>query len=84
MCSVDEVQVSSTNNNAEFAQAGDITVTSKSGTNDLHGNVYRYHQNGAFDARDFFAVRRPFEGAAVIKRTCHFCRHAAANQSKNQ
>ena len=59
--SVDEVRVSSTNNNAEFAQAGDITVTTRSGSNDFHGTAYWYHQNGAFDARDFFASRAPFK-----------------------
>jgi hypothetical protein len=59
--SVDEVRVSSTNNNAEFAQAGDITVTSRSGTNQYHATGYWYHQNGAFDARDFFAARTPFK-----------------------
>lgn len=58
---VDEVRVSSTSNNAEFAQAGDITVTSKSGTNQFRGSAYWYHQNGAFDARDFFASRTPFK-----------------------
>jgi hypothetical protein len=58
---VDEVRVSSTSNNAEFAQAGDIAVTSKSGTNLLHGGGYWHHQNGAFDARDFFASRTPFK-----------------------
>lgn len=78
---VDEVRVSSTNNNAEFAQAGDITVTSKSGTNSLHGSLYWYHQNGAFDARDFFASRTPFKvsndygftvGGPVIKNRTFF------------
>ncbi len=58
---VDEVRVSSTSTSAEFAQAGDITVTSKSGTNQFHGAGYWYHQNGAFDARDFFASRTPFK-----------------------
>jgi hypothetical protein len=58
---VDEVRVSSTSNNAEFAQAGDITVTTKSGTNEFHGAVYWFHQNGAFDARNFFAARTPFK-----------------------
>jgi hypothetical protein len=58
---VDEVRVSSTSNNAEFAQAGDITVTSKAGTNQFRGTAYWYHQNGEFDARDFFAARTPFK-----------------------
>jgi hypothetical protein len=59
--SVDEVRVSSTSNNAEFAQAGDITVTTRSGSNNFHGTAYWYHQNGSFDARDFFAARAPFK-----------------------
>jgi hypothetical protein len=78
---VDEVRVSATNNNAEFAQAGDITVTSKSGSNTFHGTAYWYHQNGAFDARDFFAARTPFKvsndygftaGGPVIKNKTFF------------
>jgi hypothetical protein len=79
---VDEVRVSSTSNNAEFAQAGDITVTSKSGSNGFHGTAYWYHQNGAFDARDFFASRTPFKvsndygftfsGPAIKNRTFFF------------
>ncbi|MFN7919723.1 MAG: TonB-dependent receptor [Bryobacteraceae bacterium] len=78
---VDEVRVSSTSNNAEFAQAGDITVTSKSGTNAFHGTGYWYHQNGAFDARDFFASRTPFKvsndygmtlGGPVLKNRTFF------------
>jgi hypothetical protein len=79
--SVDEVRVSATSNNAEFAQAGDITVTSKSGSNDFHGSAYWYHQNGAFDARDFFALRTPFKvsndfgftaGGPIIKNRTFF------------
>jgi len=90
---VDEVRVSSTNNNAEFAQAGDITVTSKSGTNDLHGNVYWYHQNGAFDARDFFAARTPFKvsndfgftaGGPVIKNKTFFFGAFEALRNRSQ
>ncbi|MEX2261795.1 MAG: TonB-dependent receptor [Bryobacteraceae bacterium] len=55
--SIDELKVSSIGNNAEHAQIGDITTTSRSGSNNLHGSAYWYHQNGAFDARDFFATR---------------------------
>jgi hypothetical protein len=81
--SLDEVKVSSVSNNAEFAQAGDVTVTSKAGTNEIHGTVFWFHQNGAFDARDFFANRigAPFKvsndfgaygGAPVIKNRTFF------------
>jgi hypothetical protein len=54
---IDEIKVSTTSNNAEFAQAGDVTTTSKSGTNNLHGAIYWYHQNGALDAKDYFSTR---------------------------
>ena len=79
--SVSEVRISSNSNNAEFAQAGDITITSKSGGNQIHGAAYWYHQNGAFDARDFFAARTPFKvsndfggfvGGPVIKNRTFF------------
>lgn len=78
---VDEVRVSATSNSAEFAQAADITVTSKTGTNAFHGTAYWYHQNGAFDARDFFAPSTPFKvsndygatlGGPVIKNRTFF------------
>ena len=55
--SIDEIKVSSVSNNAEFAQIGDVTTTSKAGTNNLHGSLFWYHQNGAMDARDFFSSR---------------------------
>ncbi|MBI3683185.1 MAG: carboxypeptidase regulatory-like domain-containing protein [Acidobacteria bacterium] len=59
---IDELRVSSVSNSAEFWQAGDVTATSKSGTNALHGSAFWYHQNGAFDARDTFSVRAaPFK-----------------------
>lgn len=59
--SVSEIKISSVNNNAEFSQAGDITVVTRGGSNQVHGSAFWYHQNGAFDARDFFAARTPFK-----------------------
>jgi len=60
--SIDELKVSSISNNAEFAQIGDVTATSRSGSNSLHGSAFWYHQNGAFDARDTFSTRAaPFK-----------------------
>ncbi len=59
--SIDELRVSSISNNAEYAQVGDVTTTSRAGTNNYHGSAFWYHQNGALDARDFFSTRRvPF------------------------
>lgn len=78
---VDEIKISTTSVNAEYAQVGDITTTSRGGTNKMHGSVFWYHQNGAFVARDFFAVRAPFKvsndfggaiGGPVIKNRPFF------------
>ncbi len=48
-----EFRVSSVNNNAEFAQIGDVTVTTKSGTNEFHGSLFEYFQNAALDATTY-------------------------------
>jgi hypothetical protein len=54
-----EIRVSQFNNNAEFAQGGDITTVSKSGTNNYHGAAFWHHQNAALDARNPFSSRKP-------------------------
>ena len=53
-----EFRVSAINNNAEFASLGDVTVTSKGGTNAFHGSVFEYHQNQALDAKTYGAPRK--------------------------
>lgn len=50
-----EFKVSAINNSAEFAQASDITTTTKSGSNEFTGTVYWFHQNRALNATDPFA-----------------------------
>ena len=45
-----EMKVTAFNNNAEFAQIGDVTFVTKSGTNQLHGSAFEYFQNNALDA----------------------------------
>jgi len=47
---ISEFKVTEFNNNAEFAQLGDVTITTKSGTEHFHGSLFEYFQNGAFDA----------------------------------
>ena len=78
---IDEIKISTTSTNAEYSQVGDITTTSKAGSNSFHGGVYWYHQNGAFDAKDLFATRTPFKvsndfggsvGGPVIKNRTFF------------
>ena len=51
--SINEIRVQGVGNTAEFGQPGDITVISKSGSNDYHGALFWYHQNKAFDARSY-------------------------------
>jgi Carboxypeptidase regulatory-like domain/TonB dependent receptor len=48
-----EFRVSAINNNAEFASAGDVTVTSKSGANAVHGSLFEYLQNSFLDAKNY-------------------------------
>jgi hypothetical protein len=38
---------------------GQIIVTTRSGTNDLHGSLFEFHRNSPLDARNFFAPRKP-------------------------
>jgi hypothetical protein len=51
--SISEIRVQGVGNTAEFGQPGDITVTSKGGSNDYHGALFWYHQNRALDARSY-------------------------------
>ena len=45
-----ELKVTGFNNSAEFSQVGDVTFTTKGGTNSLHGSLFEYLQNDALDA----------------------------------
>lgn len=47
---ISETKVTAFNNNAEFAQIGDVTFTTKSGTNKWHGSAFEYFQNADMDA----------------------------------
>jgi Carboxypeptidase regulatory-like domain len=50
---ISELKVTQFNNNAEFSQVGDVTITTKSGTNRLHGSGFEYFQNSGFDATPY-------------------------------
>src|SRR6202043_2557949 len=41
---ISELKVTAFNNSAEFAQVGDVTFTTKGGTNSLHGSLFEYLQ----------------------------------------
>src|SRR5580700_777677 len=52
---IEEYRVSSALYDAEYGtqSGGQIDVVTKSGTNELHGSVFGYLRNSAFDARNF-------------------------------
>jgi hypothetical protein len=55
-----ELKVTAFNNNAEFSQVGDVTFTTRGGTNNFHGSLFEYLQNDALDAHVFnFAEKAP-------------------------
>jgi hypothetical protein len=45
-----ELKITAFNNSAEFSQVGDVTFTTKGGTNNFHGSLFEYFQNDALDA----------------------------------
>jgi Carboxypeptidase regulatory-like domain/TonB dependent receptor len=47
------VKVTAFNNSAEFSQVGDVTFTTRSGSNKLHGSLFEYLQNDAMDADSY-------------------------------
>lgn len=55
----EEFKVESNNLSAEYGRFGGgvINVTTKSGTNDLHGTVFEFLRNSALDANDYFDAR---------------------------
>lgn len=53
---IETVNISTNNFDAEQGMAGGaaITVVSKSGTNELHGSAFAFHENSAWGAKNFF------------------------------
>jgi len=54
-----EMRVQAVGNNAEYGQVGDITTTTKGGSNAFHGSAFNYLQNAALDAKPFGASLKP-------------------------
>jgi hypothetical protein len=53
--SMAEVRVDMANNSAEFGPLGQVTVVSKSGSNQIHGSGFDYYQTPKFVSRNPFA-----------------------------
>jgi outer membrane receptor protein involved in Fe transport len=56
--SFQELKIDMSNNTAEFGSIGQVTMISKAGTNQIHGNVFDYYSTPWFRARDPFATAR--------------------------
>jgi hypothetical protein len=56
--SFQEVRVDMANNTAEYGAVGQVTIVSKSGTNELHGSAFDYYSTPWFRARNPFAAQR--------------------------
>jgi hypothetical protein len=57
---ISAVKVTVFNNSAEFSQVGDVTFTTKNGTNKIHGSLFEYLQNQALDANPYgFSGKAP-------------------------
>ena len=57
--SIAELRVDGVLNNAEFGQPGEVTSITKGGTNHLHGSLFWYHQESAFNATPFGSLTKP-------------------------
>lgn len=59
--SLEEFNVEISNYKAELGRSGGgyVQMTTKSGTNQLHGSLYEFLRNDRFDARNFFASAKP-------------------------
>jgi hypothetical protein len=60
MDAMQEFRVISNSYSAEHGHStgGVITLSTRSGTNELHGSVFEFLRNSAFDARNFFAAEK--------------------------
>jgi hypothetical protein len=56
--SVQEMRVDLANNTSEFGALGQVTLVSKSGTNQLHGSAFDYYATAGLSARNPFALSR--------------------------
>jgi Carboxypeptidase regulatory-like domain len=56
--SFQEVRVDMSNNSADMGSVGQVTLISKSGTNELHGSLFDYYATPSFRARDSFTGDR--------------------------
>jgi hypothetical protein len=59
--SVQEIRIQQNSYSAEYGNtsSGVVAITTRSGTNQFHGNAYEFFRNDKLDASNFFAARKP-------------------------
>ena len=77
-----EVDIVTGSNSAEFSRPGYISMVTKGGTNQFHGRAVYWHQNSALSDRNFFDTTKPknlfhtmdaeISGPAIRNRTFFF------------
>jgi hypothetical protein len=91
--SIQEMKLTMVNNSAEYGAVATITVTSKSGTNQLHGSAFQQYSSGGLNARNFFSTTRPFRvynqfggsaGGPVIRNRTFFFAAFEGNRDHTQ
>ena len=77
---ISEMKVQGVGDSAEYGQVGDITTTSKAGTNVFHGSLFEYFQNAALDATAFGqVVGKPAKSANTFGGSLNFDECASAS-----
>jgi len=63
---IDEVRVLTSNYAAEFGKAagGQVAITTKSGTNDWHGDARFFHRNESLNANEWFNKKNELQGGS--------------------
>jgi hypothetical protein len=58
--SVQEMKIISVNNSAEYGGVATVVLTSRSGTNELHGSGFYQYNSGSLNARNFYQASSPW------------------------
>jgi Carboxypeptidase regulatory-like domain/TonB-dependent Receptor Plug Domain len=58
---IQEIRIQTHNFSAEYGHTAgsQVSIVSKSGSNDFHGTAWEFHRNSALNARSFFQTRKP-------------------------